>query len=335
MSLIFDALQRSEGDRSGVNLSSLTVATDLLQRVENQAVTEWKTAGQPESLNTTENAAHEESFLPQEIPLIAPAVESRKAAEVPVNSELLNQLARFPSIQVSIPPDSQLVGFTESESMAAEKFRFLGVRLRHLRRERPLQKVLITSTIPHEGKSMVSANLACTLARKRLQRTLLVEGDLRRPSILPMFGLEKLPGICEWLQGGHTKIENIFHLAGPDLWVLPAGNALSNPLELLQSGKLPALMDQLTSLFDWVIIDSPPVLPLADTSVWSRLADGILLVTRQGTTEKRHLQKGIEALDHKKVIGALLNCSQSSSDGDDYYYSRPSAVSGSDNQTVK
>ena len=84
-------------------------------------------------------------------------------------------------------------------------------------------------------------------------------------------------------------------------------------------------MDQLTGWFDWIIIDSPPVLPLADTSVWMRLADGILIVTRQGTTEKRHLQRGLEALEPKKLIGALVNGSKNAADSN-YYYS-PATVS--------
>ena len=85
-------------------------------------------------------------------------------------------------------------------------------------------------------------------------------------------------------------------------------------------------MEQLTAWFDWIIIDSPPVLPLADTSVWTRLADGILLVTRQGTTQKRQLQRGLEALESKKLIGALLNSSKNSSDNDYYSYRRPPAT---------
>jgi Mrp family chromosome partitioning ATPase len=93
-------------------------------------------------------------------------------------------------------------------------------------------------------------------------------------------------------------------------------------LELLQSGKLPALMEQLGQWFDWIVIDSPPVLPLADTSVWMRLADGVLLITRQGITEKRQLKRGLEAVEPKKLIGALLNGSTNSSDTD-YYYSPP------------
>jgi len=301
MSLIFDALQRSEEERTGVDLSALPAVTELLQRVEDQAILELKAAAHPIPHETT-----------QEDPLMT--------VEPVLNDKHLELLAQFPSLQVSPPSHSQLVSFNDNESIAAEKFRFLGVRLRHFRRERPLQKVLITSTIPHEGKSMASANLACILARRAEQRTLLIEGDLRRPALGQMFGLGKLPGIYEWLHGNKCQVTDIYHLEGPGIWMLPAGNVAGNPLESLQSGRLPLLMEQLSAMFNWVIIDSPPVLPLADTSVWSRLADGILLVTRQGTTAKKQLQRGLEAIDHTKVIGALLNCSQSSAHSENYYY---------------
>ena len=206
--------------------------------------------------------------------------------------------------------------------------------MRHLRRDRPLKKVLITSTIPQEGKSMVAANLACTLALRTQQRILVLEGDLRRPSLSQMFGLGRNSGIREWLEGDRSLTTSIYHLEGPDIWILPAGSAPSNALELLQSGRLSVLIDQLTALFDWIIIDSPPVLPLADTSVWMRLADGILLTTRQGTTEKRQLQRGLEAVESKKLIGALVNSSKHAADSD-YYYNAPLAVSRSDDAPAR
>jgi capsular exopolysaccharide synthesis family protein len=331
MSLIFDALQRSEGERSGVDLSTLSAATELLQRVESHAVSELEAAVQSKLPEPTERTEHYTRFPLETVPPIAAVDEVPVASEFSLNDKYQDLFAKFQPLRISTPPPNQLVCLSDNESMAAEKFRFLGVRLRHLRRERSLKKVLITSTIPHEGKSMVAANLACTLARKIQQRTLLLEGDVRRPSLSPLFGLSSVPGICEWLQGTERQAGNIYQLEGSGLWILPAGTAWGNPLELLQSGRLHELMDQLTTLFDWVIIDSPPVLPLADTSVWSRLADGILLVTRQGITEKRQLQRGLEALDHKKLIGALINCSQSSANSDNYYYNRPSTGPGPDN----
>ena len=174
---------------------------------------------------------------------------------------------------------------------------------------------------------MVAANLACTLARKAGQRTLLVEGDLRRPTLAQLFGLGKTPGICEWLQGESGPSTSIYHLEEPGLWILPAGSTPGNPLELMQSGRLSGLMDQLSAWFDWIIIDSPPVLPLADTSVWMRLADGILLVTRQRISEKKQLQRGLEAIESKKLIGALLNCSTNAAHNDYYYNYRQPTVS--------
>ena len=176
---------------------------------------------------------------------------------------------------------------------------------------------------------MVAANLACALAQRTEQRVLLLEGDLRRPSQSQIFGLGKNPGLNECLRGERALTASIYHLESAGFWILPAGSAPSDALELLQSGRLSELMDQVTEWFDWIVIDSPPVLPLADTSVWMRLADGILLITRQGTTEKRLLQKGLEALEPKKLIGAVLNSSRSSGNGD-YYYSPATASQTND-----
>lgn len=166
---------------------------------------------------------------------------------------------------------------------------------------------------------MVAANLASALLRRTQQKTLLLEGDLRRPCLAQLFGLGKPPGICECLQGERGAMTSIYHLEGPGFWILPAGKAQRDPLELMQSGRLPALMDQLTAWFDWIIIDSPPVLPLADTSIWMRLANGILLVTRQGTTVKKQLQRGLEAIETSKLLGALVNCAEDTGCSDYYY----------------
>ena len=322
MSLIFEALQRSEAERSGVALSA---ATEVLELAELHVASEREAAGQLEHPGATERAEHDMSHPSQAAPHAAAAVETPVDAELSVDNKYLDAFGQFQSLRVMVPPQNRLVCLTDNESLAAEKFRYLGVRLQHLRRDPPLKKVLITSTIPAEGKSMVAANLACTLARRTQQRTLLLEGDLRRPSLSQLFGLESIAGISEWLQGGRDLKTSIYYLEEPGLWILPAGSTPKNPLELLQSGRLFALMDQLTAWFDWIIIDSPPVLPLADTSVWMRLADGILLVTRQGTTEKRQLQRGLEALEPKKLIGALLNGSKSAIRSD--YYYRPPAGS--------
>jgi capsular exopolysaccharide synthesis family protein len=317
MSLIFDALQRSESERSGVDLSALAAATEVLELAELHAVSQRETAiqgGQPQPAAT--------------------AVEVPEQSDLLLDSQRSDVFGQFQSLEVAIPPHNRLVCLTDNESLAAEKFRFLGISLQHLRRDRALKKLLITSTIPQEGKSTVSGNLACALARRTQQRTLLIEGDVRRPSLSQMFGLGRIPGICECLQGERDLKTSVYRLEGPGLWFLPAGIAPKNPLELLQSGKLSAMMEPLTTWFDWIIIDSPPVMPLADTSVWMRLADGILLVVRQGITEKRQLQRGLDALEPKKMIGALLNGSKRS-DRSDYYYTKVPSIASPPNEGSK
>ena len=165
----------------------------------------------------------------------------------------------------------------------------------------------------------MAANLATILARKQQPKILLLDGDLRRPSLSKQFGLGKLPGVSEWLHGEPRPITHIYRLEGPNLWFLPSGHPPENPLELMQSGRLSKLMEQLAAWFDWIIIDSPPILPLADTSVWARLADGILLVTREGTTKRRPLQSGLQALEQSKLLGAVIN-SSATTDHTNYYY---------------
>jgi capsular exopolysaccharide synthesis family protein len=311
MSHIFDALQRSEAEsadtesaRTGASRapsSSLPLATELLQLAERKV----RAAGAASST--------------------AAGLAPVNVASTNIRQDYSNFLDQFPSLPVSILPSSRLVSVAAEESLGAEKFRFLAVRLRQLRQSRTLKKILITSTIPQEGKSTVAANLACTLARRKQHKTLLLEGDLRRPAVAEKFGLGRLPGLCDWLSG-KTETINIYRLESLGLWILPAGTAPENPLELMQSGKLAPLMEQLEAWFDWIVIDSPPVLPLADASIWSRLADGILLVTRKGITEKQQLQRGLEALERSKLLGALVNSSSNVAHSDYYQrYSSPPA----------
>src|ERR1700733_1977475 len=320
MSHIFDALQRLEAERSGTAGSPLPAITELLERAERSAASRSNAAQELERLAAANSLEREREYLPgkpasvQEVELLPEAIPTGEEAEI---------LHECRTLHLSLTPQNRLVTVSDSDSPAAEAFRLLSVRLRHLRRDRNVKKLLITSTIPQEGKSTVSANLACALAASTRRKVLLLEGDVRRPSLSKVLGLASYPGLCEWLQGGRSLTSSIYRLEPGGIWLLPAGDGPANPLELLESAKLLALMEELGALFDWVIIDSPPVLPLADTSVWTRLADGILLVTRQGITQKRHLQRGLEGLESKKVIGAVLNSSKNSSDNQYYSYRRP------------
>ena len=315
MSYIFDALQRSETERTGVEFPSFSEATELLE------ATEQALAKHPQIAASLDEVPEEQTAT-----TLAPAASAIEMSQIetPQRELRIDQFTQFQSLKILVPPQSRLVCLTEKESLAAEKLRFLAVRLRQLQQKRLLKKLLITSTIPEEGKSMIAANLGCALTRKA-QKVLLIDGDLRRPSIAKLFGLGKIPGLGEWLRGEQGANASIYYLENPGLWILPAGNLADNPLELMQSGKMSALVDQLTSWFDWIVIDSPPVLPLGDTSVWMRLADGILLVARQGISEKQQLKKGLEAIEPVKLIGAVVNSATNAAHNGYYAYYQSAA----------
>jgi capsular exopolysaccharide synthesis family protein len=319
MSLIFDALQRSETERSGTKLPA-SAATEVLRLAELHVAAERQSAAQSVSEFTAQSVEHDKIVAVEEPPARA-AIGVAGATVAPINGTGKQQAAfpHFESLRCTIPPENRLVCLSQENTLAAEKFRFLGVTLKGLQRERQLKRVLITSTIPQEGKSLVATNLACTLGRTTQQKILLVEGDVRRPSLSNLFGAEKAPGLCECLLGERDLRKSVYHLEEPGIWFLPAGSVPKNPLELLQSATLSAVMNQLSSWFDWIVIDSPPVMPLADTSILARLADGILMVVRQGVSEKRHLERGLEAIDTSKLIGSVLNGSIRRTAADYYY----------------
>ena len=288
MSRIFDALQRSGTEQSGIAYPDMvSVATEVFEAPERESSADQTGTDQPPPSPTPVQVQLAEALAP----------EGEREGRV---------LAEFPSVEVRVAPLSRLVYFTEPDGLAAEKFRFLGVRLRQLQQNRLLKKVLVTSTIPKEGKSSVSANLAGVLAQRK-QNVLLLEGDLRQPVLAQQFGLGRLAGLGEWLQSGLRTVSNMYHLGALGFWLMPAGDPSANPIELMQSGRLSELMGQLSTMFDWIIVDSPPLLPLADATVWARLTDGILLVAREGMTEKAQLQHGLEILKKSDLLGVVLN----------------------------
>lgn len=321
MSRIFDALQRSEGERSGNDVAALPEGPELLRRAEHRVATEREAEVSFQDRDSARVLEGNGYSSPEAARSETPGMPVSGAIDALSAEERLALFSSIKSVPVTFGSESRLATLTDRESPTAEAARLLSVRLRDLRRLRPLKKVLVTSSIPREGKTTIAANLACALAYASEEKTLLIEGDVRLPALRQIFGIERVPGICDYLQDGRSLSDCIFHMDGAEVWILPTGTIPKNPLEILQSQKLPVLMDQLAACFDWIIIDSPPVLPLADTSIWMRLADGILLVTRQGITEKQQLRKGLEALEPQKVLGAVLNSSIASAYSGYYYRS--------------
>lgn len=320
MSYIFDALQRSEAESSGEKRNPGTTATELLQHAERRAL-------QQRDAETNSVDTGNRGFTDADLEAISQAMQPRTEekdtlgiSEAEGYSECIGPFELFQTIEVCPPAKNQLVCLTDKGSPAAEAFRLLRVRLRHLRKDRPLKKVLITSSVPREGKSFSAANLACALASGSQEKVLLVEGDLRRPTQSRLFGIRPESGICGCVRGERTLSSSIYRLKGAGLWILPADSVDGAPLEIIQSAKLPPLMAQLSEWFDWIVIDAPPLLPMADTTALARLADGILLVTRREITEKRMLTKSLTAFESNKLIGVILNSSNSAVDKDYFYY---------------
>lgn len=216
-------------------------------------------------------------------------------------------LSQIPVETVEIKPEQRLILVTEPRSPGADRFRYLRMRLRDLRGKGQLKSLVITSPTPQDGKSTVAMNLATVLAESGRRQVLLVEADLHRPSLARALGIEALPGLGECLESGLDPIGAIRKIEPLHWYLLQAGTAQGNATELLQTGSLPALMETLTSHFDWVIVDTPPVAPLTDALCVAKLVDAVLLVLRAGKTPQEAVQEALGMLGPGKVAGLIFN----------------------------
>jgi len=230
------------------------------------------------------------------------------------NASSLDGVPLLPEIAA---PSHRLVAVTDERTLGAEKMRVLGARLRSMQQQRALKKLLITSTMRDEGKSMVAANLAITLARSR-QRTLLIDGDIRQRSLEHLFGVAGITGLTDCWANVDEVTKYLRRAEKFPMWFLSAGTPQEQPLEMLQSQRMSELLAEIEGWFDWVIIDSPPMLPLADSGVWSALVDGSLFVVREGKTPKKALAQVLRSLDKSRIVGTVMN--DCSNVGHDYYY---------------
>jgi capsular exopolysaccharide synthesis family protein len=216
-------------------------------------------------------------------------------------------LEQVPTVKPVIRAENRMVTLNDSESLGDEKFRVLRARLLHLQDRAELKKIVITSAVPGEGKTTVASNLAISLARHTAQKVLLLEGDLRQPQLANKFGLPDLRGISEWFEGKELLTQFIYRIESLQLWFLPGGNPADDALKILQSKRFADGLNRLTGCFDWIVVDAPPLMPLADVHLWAEHADGILLVIRNGKTPKKSLLKGLEGLNSAKLLGTVLN----------------------------
>ena len=213
------------------------------------------------------------------------------------------------SAQLEWKPDTATMLFLNGDDGArgTEEFRTLRSRLYHLREKMPLKKLLITSALPKEGKSFTSANLAQVVVRQHGRRALLIDADLRAPRLHAMLGTTSDPGLSDYLLGRNDEFSIMQRGPLENLFFIPSGTSVLDPAELVGNGKLKLLLQRVEPLFDWIIIDSPPAIPVSDASMLAKACDGVLMVVRSNATPFDVARKAREEFPEQALVGVVLN----------------------------
>ena len=210
----------------------------------------------------------------------------------------------------------------------AEKFRTLRSRLYQIASAQPLKRILVTSSTPAEGKTFVVANLAQSFIRQTDRRVLLIDSDLRASRLHLHFGAQETPGLSDYLKGacGESQITQMG--MNGNLCLIPGGSDASNPSELLHSDRMKQLLDRMSLLFDWIILDSPPALAVHDSSILADMCDGVLFVVRAGSTDFQLAEKASAEFREKNLLGVVLNRVEKHDAYGEYYYGYESEPKG-------
>src|SRR5580704_3436783 len=256
-------------------------------------------------------------------PSILPPVKGAKIEAAPLSGHLQFDALWAKCARADWKPNPNAIVFENADPFfpGAEQFRTLRSRLYRMRESQPLQTILISSAIPAEGKTLVSANLAYALVRQRGCRVLLIDADLRSPRVHTLLGAPAAPGLADYLQNTVTEFEVVQRGGEEGLCFIPAGNHVTHPSELISSDRMKQFLDRMKPAFDWIIIDSPPALPVADSSVLGGLVDGVLFVVRANSTPSEASQKACKELRDAHIIGVVLNTAEESAGYNSYYSS--------------
>jgi len=202
----------------------------------------------------------------------------------------------------------------------SERFRTLRSRLYQISGARALRRLLVTSSVAGEGKTFISSNLAQSIVQQPDMRVLLVDADIRASRLHIMLGAPNRPGLSDYLRGEADEFEIVQKGMEENLCLIPGGSSVSNPSELLLGDRMKHLLDHLTPMFDWVIIDSPPAMPVPDASILSALVGGILLVVHAGSTHVAIVEKTAAQFHGSNLLGVVLNQVEKSESYGNYCY---------------
>jgi capsular exopolysaccharide synthesis family protein len=226
------------------------------------------------------SAVHPPTMLQSERPSIFSRIDSKLAAKVVVDQRM--------------------------EPASREQYRRLAAELHHRQAATGLKVVMIASAVMGEGKTLTASNLALTLSESYKRSVLLIDADLRRPSLNAVFGMNGTPGLAEGLMAADGRKLSI-HQVSSNLTILPAGKPNNDPMAGLTSVRMRQLIDEARAAFDWVIIDTPPVGLLTDASLLVAMADGAVLVVEAGSTPYDLVKRAVDAIGASRVLGVVLN----------------------------
>jgi protein-tyrosine kinase len=235
-----------------------------------------------------------------------------------------NMLSEVQVVAFSPAPDSHLLDLNNSHETPAEEFRTLRTRLNHLQSLQPLHTIVVTSPSPAEGKTFTAVNLALAQSHLAESSVLLGDFDLRRPIVHNLFQIDRAPGLSDFLTGQCTFAQAIRRVEAMNLYLLPAGSPVKNPLELLNMRQAKLLFEELPRTFNWSVFDTPPLLFSADANLLSTMADGTILVVKIGSTTFDNVTRAMQSLCENNVLGIVANGARASElySKYTYYYSK-------------
>jgi protein-tyrosine kinase len=315
MSRIYEALQKAESERQ-------------LERREEPRLPEHSVSastGAAAAVAEPEDAVYADPHSP-ETPVAAEPYADPFIRRATGDSLDLSKVPTHPWA-FSLP---QLPSLLE-RGPAVEQFRSLRSRIFELRDISPLKTILVSSGLPQEGKSFISTNLALSLARHKNSKVLLIDGDMRRYTLHQILGCESHPGLADYLSGKASIVEVMqrpeLSQSGstgttailPNLTFIAGGNGGDRAADLSGSPRFGELIRQAAPHFDWIIVDSSPVLPVSDAVNLARWCDGVLLVARGGVTKFPVAQRAQNELKASNILGFVLNAVQEAPEVGSYY----------------
>ena len=321
MSRIYEALQKAESEKASAPSHGAPADTGQSPRYHVRSAVAAATA-----LAEPEYAAN---AFPEPGPELLRPVPSGSSQPTPPSVGRLDLQAVS---NRTWHPDLAALPAIEERGPAVEQFRSLRSRIYELRDMKPLRSVLISSGMPQEGKSFVAANLAISLARNRNSKVLLIDGDMRRYTLHKLLGCDPHPGLADYL-AGRAEMTDVMQRCAPathgadsaalpglaNLTLIPGGDGGDRASDLSASPRFAELLREAGNAFDWVIVDSSPVLPVSDGINLARATDGVLLVARAGMTDFTTVQKTQLQLKAANVLGVILNAVQKAPQVSSYY----------------